>query len=84
VTVTVEGSGEPRRVRLSGAKTAVDGRDALAARLVPPPPVGAEDVLLVADGPLADGVGVDVRAGTPDAPGEMLAAGRLHDPVRPG
>jgi uncharacterized protein YndB with AHSA1/START domain len=63
-----------RAVRLIGPLLEHDGRAAIAVRFD-----GAEGVL-VGDA-LADGVAVEIRAGTVAEPGELRAQGRLRDPL---
>jgi len=66
-----------REIAIAGPLLEHDGRPAMAVTFD-----GREAVLLGRDPglPLADGVAVLLRAGTVDAPGTVLADGRLRDP----
>jgi uncharacterized protein YndB with AHSA1/START domain len=73
---------DPRRARQFGGTTEIDGRAALAVHLVPPLPGGEDPVLVVVREQgrrLIDGAPVDVRAGTPEDPGPVIARGVLRD-----
>jgi uncharacterized protein YndB with AHSA1/START domain len=79
--LAVEDAGHRHRVLLQGPYTEVDGRPAVAVRIDERPAVM---VVREAGRALADGVAVDVRAGTVDAPGDVIASGALHDPLASG
>jgi uncharacterized protein YndB with AHSA1/START domain len=78
--LVVEGDGGSLSVGLAGPYAELDGRPAVNIGFR-----GRTGVLVVRDpgAELADGAGVDVRAGTVDAPGETLASGVLRDPLAP-
>jgi uncharacterized protein YndB with AHSA1/START domain len=78
--LAVEGDGERLSVGLAGPYAELEGRPAVNVGFG-----GRSGVLVVRDAgaELADGVGVEVRAGSVAAPGVTLASGVLRDPLAP-
>jgi uncharacterized protein YndB with AHSA1/START domain len=76
--LAVEAGGARHAVRLQGPYTEVDGRAAVAVSIDERP-----GVMVVRDRgrALADGVVVEVRDGTAQAPGDLIATGALRDPL---
>lgn len=76
--LTVEGAEGTGALTLMGPYTEVDGRPAVSVALD-----DAAAVLVVRDPghALEDGAAVELRAGSADAPGDVIAAGTLRDPL---
>jgi uncharacterized protein YndB with AHSA1/START domain len=79
--LAVDGGGDAQSVWLQGPYVELDGRAAVAVRMG-----DRTGVMVVRDPgrPLEDGAGVEVRSGTVDAPGDVVVAGALRDPLAAG
>ena len=76
--LTLEADGVERHVRLRGPLVEADDRPAVLVTLG-----DVDGVLIVRDRDAAfqDGAAIEVREGTTDEPGALLAEGVLHDPL---